>query len=77
MSKKRLMANGYEFYTDFVVRGRGTIGFVHIEKTNVGLNEYAYKEWMKMEKIFCDLQQERIIRRRALAWFYVFHLWNL
>ena len=44
MSKKRLMANGYEFYTDFVVRGGGTIGFVHIEKTNVGLNEYAYKK---------------------------------
>ena len=42
MSKKRLMANGYEFYTDFVVRGGGTKGFVYIEKTNLGLNEYMH-----------------------------------
>ena len=44
IERNNVMANGYEFYTDLVVRGGGTIGFVHIEKTNVGLNEYAYKK---------------------------------
>ena len=70
MSKKRLMANGYEFYTKVLWwEAEGLKGCTYRENKR-RLNEYAYKEWMKMEKIFCDLcdlQQERIIRRRALA----------
>ena len=56
MSKKRLMANGYEFYTGFVVRGGGTKGFVYIEKTNLGLNEYMHTrnewKWKRFIEIF-------------------------